>query len=64
MKTIYLFAVISDTTLKSKRASENPTPKDGETHISTLFEQPDNYWELFTKHGDGTVAIDPPLNPA
>lgn len=47
--TIYLFAEIRNGRLVNKRRSENPAAKENETHIATLFRQPENYWELVAR---------------
>jgi hypothetical protein len=61
MKTVYLFARITDRGLSRERASECPTGRTGETPIATLTEQPDNYWELMrAKHGNA-IELDKPL---
>lgn len=60
MKTIYLFARISDRGLSGKRISERPEPRNGETPIATLHEQPDNYWGLMRVVMGEDIELDIP----
>jgi len=58
MKTVYLFATLSNYGLGNKRASECPDPRPGETPIATLHDQPDNYWELMRAVHGNDIELD------
>lgn len=63
MKTIYLFARIegSGPRLTHKRRSESLVPHRNEMPIATLFDQPDNYWEMVEALGDDVLNDKPNL---
>lgn len=45
---LYLFAVLHDSPphLRKRRISNSPLPKDDETHISTIFDMPEDYFSI------------------